>query len=287
MTVKDIPAIDTHLHLCDMNRFDYTWLEGIAELGRSFLLEDYNKETAALNIVGMVFMEYVTATWDQAVAEANWVYELSKTDPRIKGIVARAPLQMGKACVKYLDLLKSIPLVKGIRRVLQDEAELDFCLKPGFIEGTRLLAEYDLYCHICITHEFMPFVIQLVERCPDVNFVLDHLGKPDIKGQVLEPWKTNLKTFSGFPNTLCKISGMITEADHDNWKAEDLKPYIDTAVECFGFDRLIYGGDWPVCTRAGTYLDWVNALSWTLKDFSEDEKKKFLHDNAIKVYGLS
>jgi len=285
--VKDIPIIDTHLHLCDLNRFDYTWFEGVTELERSFLLDDYYKATASLNIAGMVFMEYVTATWDQSVAEANWVYELSKTDPRIKGIIARAPLQMGKECEKYIDLLKSIPLVKGIRRVLQDEAELDYCLKPGFIEGARLLAEYDLYCHICITHEYLPFVIQLVERCPEVKFVLDHLGKPDIKGQRIDPWKANLKTFSGFSNTICKISGMITEADHASWKAGDLKPYIDTAVECFGFDRLIYGGDWPVCTRAGTYLDWANALSLALEEFSEDEKKKLLHDNAVRVYGLN
>jgi L-fuconolactonase len=270
-----------------MERFTYPWLEGKAELDRSFLLNDYDKETESLNITGMIFMEYVTATWDQAVEEAKWVYALSKKDPRIKGIIARAPLEMGKACVKYLDLLKSIPLVKGIRRVLQDEPELDFCLNPGFIEGTGLLAEYDLYCHICITHEFLAFVNRLVERCPNVNFVLDHLGKPDIKGRVLEPWKKNLKIFSGFPNTLCKISGMITEADHDNWKAEDLKPYIDTAVECFGFDRLMFGGDWPVCTRAGSYLDWSNALNIGLTEFSEDEKKKLLYDNAVKVYGLS
>jgi L-fuconolactonase len=112
------------------------------------------------------------------------------------------------------------------------------------------------------------------------------MGKPNIKDKVLKPWKTDLKALSRFPDTVCKISGMITEADHERWVRKDLKPYIDVAIDCFGFDRLMYGGDWPVCTLAGTYAEWTAALDWALKNFSNDDRKKLLHDNAIRLYRL-
>jgi L-fuconolactonase len=283
--MQEIPIIDTHLHLCNQYKFQYRWLELIPNLNTSYFLEDYNRATAALNIDGMIFMEYVADSWEQSVEEAIWVYELSQSDHRIKGIIARAPLHTGERCRGYLERLKANPLVKGIRQVLQSEP-LDFCLKPKFIEGIKLLSEYDWFGHICITHKHMPFVNKLIEKCPDVQFVLDHMGKPNIRDNVLEPWKTDLNALSRFPNTVCKVSGMITEADLKSWTREDLKPYIDHAIENFGFDRLMFGGDWPVCTLAGTYTEWAAALDWALKNYSKGDRKKLLHDNAIRLYQL-
>ena len=282
----EIPIIDTHLHLCNKSRFTYSWLNDSPKLDRSFLPDDYSEATGSLNVVGMVFMEYVIDTWEQAIEEAQWVYDLSNEEPRIKGIIARAPLHLGDGSRAYLERLRSNPLVKGVRQILQFEEGLDFCLKPEFVLGTRILSEFGFFFHICISYEHFPYVIQLVDQCPDVRFVLDHIGKPNIKDGVLEPWKTHLRTLSEFPNVVCKISGLITEADNEDWTKEDLKPYIDHSIDSFGFDRVIYGGDWPVCTLAGQYTDWTDALEWALGAVSDEEKTKLLHDNAVGLYQL-
>ena len=120
----------------------------------------------------------------------------------------------------------------------------------------------------------------MVERSGPVSFILDHIGKPDIKGGVREPWATHLRAMAALPNVVCKISGMITEADHQAWKQEDLKPYIDHVIDCFGFDRVLYGGDWPVVTLAGNYGRWFEALEWALQGCSEEDVRKFLSENA-------
>jgi L-fuconolactonase len=126
-----------------------------------------------------------------------------------------------------------------------------------------------------------------VRQCPDIAFVLDHIGKPDIKHQLLEPWAKELTTLSEFSNVCCKISGVITEADHEHWSKEDLKPYLDHVIQCFGFDRVLYGGDWPVVTLAGEYRQWVEALDWVLQGCSRAELQKLFHDNALRIYKIT
>ena len=282
----DVPMIDTHLHLCDKRQFSYRWLGDNPEIDRSFLLEDYDAATGSLNIVGMVFMEYLADTWEQAIQEAEWVHRLSQRDPRIRGIIARAPLHLGDGTRAHLDRLKRNPLVKGIRHILQSEDELDFCLRPEFVAGTRMLADYGFIFHICITHEQLPYVLQLVDQCPSVQFALDHIGKPAIGLRLLEPWKTHMEALAAHPNVVCKISGMITEAQYDGWTKEDLLPYIEHSIACFGFDRVMFGGDWPVCTLAGQLTDWVDALQWALGKYSAEERARLFHDNAVRIYEL-
>jgi L-fuconolactonase len=284
--MTDTPIIDTHLHLCDKDLFSYRWLSDVPGIDRSFLLDDYDAATGSLNVVGMVYMEYVTDTWDQAIQEAEWVYGLSQREPRIRGIIARAPLHLGDGTRAHLDRLRRNPLVKGVRHILQFEDALDFCLRPEFVAGTRMLADYGFVCHICITHEHLPYVVQLVDRCPKVRFALDHVGKPAIRLGLQEPWQTHMQALAVHPNVVCKISGMITEADHTGWTKEDLAPYIHHTVACFGFKRLMFGGDWPVCTLAGQLTDWVAALRWVLEAYSTEERAGLFHDNAVRVYAL-
>ena len=186
----------------------------------------------------------------------------------------------------FLEELKQYPLIKGVRRIIQFEDDLEFCLQPDFVKGVQILADYNLSFDICISHIQMANTIKLVDQCPDINFILDHIGKPDIKNQVLEPWVTELKTLSEFPNVGCKISGLITEADHEKWTKADLKPYIEHVINCFGFDRVLYGGDWLVVTLAGEYTQWIEALEWVLNSCSLDELKKLFHNNAIRVYKI-
>ena len=283
--MPNTPVIDTHVHLWDTNRFSYPWLGDLPQLARPFLPDAYRKATSRTDIEAMVFMQ-CDAEPAEALAEAEWVSDLAQSEQRIRAIIPFAPLEQGKESRSHLQALKAIPLVKGVRRLIQSEADPEFCLRQQFITGVRMLAEHDLSFDICISHEQMANATEMVRRCPEVRFVLDHIGKPDIKGGVAEPWTAQLKTLSELPNVVCKLSGMVTEADHEAWTKEQLKPYIDHVVECFGFGRLMYGGDWPVVTLAGTYARWVEALDWALAGCNSEELRKLFHDNAVDVYRL-
>jgi L-fuconolactonase len=126
-----------------------------------------------------------------------------------------------------------------------------------------------------------------VRQCPEVRFVLDHIAKPAIKAGEFEPWGRNLKELAALPNVTCKISGVTTEADHKTWTREQLKPYIAHAIECFGFDRVMYGGDWHVLELAGTYPQWVGIVDWVIAGASLEEQRKLYRDNAIRAYRLA
>jgi len=232
----------------------------------------------------MVFVQ-CDAHPEDGLKETEWVTSLAKEDPRLKGIVAWAPLEKGDAAQPFLEKLADNPLVKGVRRLIQSES-LEFCVQPDFIKGVQMLENYGLNFDICIFHPQLANTIQFVKQCPDVQFILDHIGKPGIKGQIFEPWKREIKVLSEFPNVFCKISGLVTEADFEKWRPTDLKPYIDHVIECFGWERIIYGSDWPVAAQATDYPRWVNTLKWAVSGCSDDELKKLFHDNAVRFYRL-
>jgi L-fuconolactonase len=132
----------------------------------------------------------------------------------------------------------------------------------------------------------MPNTLTMMRHCPETSFVLDHIGKPGIKAGLLDPWRAHLREMAGLPNVVCKLSGLTTEADHDAWTRDQLKPYIDYVIECFGPDRILYGGDWPVSELAGSYLQWLATLDLATAGFSPADKRKLFRDNAIKAYRL-
>ena len=284
--MPSFPIIDTHLHLWDPGYLRYSWLDGNALLNKPYLLADYRKACGAVQVEKMVFLQCEV---DFALfrEEAAWVTSLAKQDPRIAGIVPWAPLEKGDAARADLEaLLAANPLIKGIRRIIQFEPEIDFCLRPDFVKGVQALADYGLSFDICISHIQMANTIKLVAQCPNVQFILDHIGKPDIRQQIFEPWKREIRTLAQFPNVCCKVSGLVTEADHKAWTKEDLKPYIDHVIDSFGFDRVIYGGDWPVAYQATEYPRWVETLEWAVAGCSERELHKLFHDNAQAFYRL-
>jgi L-fuconolactonase len=188
------------------------------------------------------------------------VAERAKEEPRLRGIVAWAPLEHGEIVRSYLAALKEIsPLIKGVRRIAQGESDAQFSTRPSFIKGVQLLAEFGFSCDLCIKHTQLSSTIELVRQCPKVNFMLDHIAKPNIKEHVLEPWRAQLKELAALPNVVCKMSGIVTEAD-PQWTPADLKPYVDHVLECFGEDRVAFGGDWPVALLGSKYDRWVKAL---------------------------
>ena len=277
--------IDTHLHLWDPDVLYYPWLQEEApSLNKKFLLEDYTKATNGIPIDKMIFVQ-CECDRNHYLEELNWVSKLALNDPRIQGIVPWAPLEKGDAVQEELEFISNNRLVKGIRRIIQHEKnDINFCLRPDFIKGVNLLPRYNLSFEICIGHIHLANTLKFVKQCPDVSFMLNHIGKPDIKNGLMEPWKKEIKELASFQNVSCKISGLVTEADLLNWTKEDLRPYFFHIVECFGIDRLVFGGDWPVVTLASSMSCWYETLTELLAEFSLDQKHKLFYSNAEKFY---
>lgn len=279
------PIIDTHLHLWDPLLIRYPWLETNALLNRRYMIDDYRAAIRALPVEAMVFVQ-CEADPSQFEAEANWVSEVSKQETRIKGLVAWAPLEKGTAVRSDLERLKRHQILRGIRRIIQFESDMEFCLGRDFIEGVRTLREFDLSFDICIDYRQMQNILKFVELIPDVQMVLDHIGKPDIKNGAISPWAEQIRELARFPNVSCKISGVATEAHHDRWTNAELKRFIDTAIDAFGFDRIMFGGDWPVALQAIEYQTWVKILDNIIGSASATEQHKFWRDNAARFYRI-
>jgi L-fuconolactonase len=238
-----------------------------------------------LDIESIVFVQCDTHP-DDGLKETAWVTSLATTvEPRIQGIVAWAPLEEGEQVAPFVEKLAENPLVKGIRRLIQSES-VDFCIQPDFVSGVKTLSHYRLSFDICIFHPQLANAIRLVEQCPHVQFILDHIGKPDIKNQRFDPWKQEIQTLATFPNVHCKISGLVTEANLEAWTPDDLQPYIEHVITCFGFDRVIYGSDWPVSTQASEYPRWVQTLREAVSGCSSEALDNLFRNNAIRFYRL-
>ena len=283
--MEKFPIVDTHVHLWHPKQLRYPWLTEVPALNRPYLLKDYTDAYDELEIESMVFVQCDTHP-DDGLKETAWVTDLATTvEPRIQGIVAWAPLEEGGQVAPFVEKLAENPLVKGIRRLIQSES-VDFCVQPNFVRGVKVLSRYGLSFDICIFHPQLANAIRLVEQCPHVQFILDHIGKPDIKNQIFDPWKQEIETLAAFPNVHCKISGLVTEADVDAWTPDDLQPYIEHVITCFGFDRVIYGSDWPVSTQATDYPRWVQTLKEAVSGCSSEELRNLFRDNAIRFYKL-
>jgi L-fuconolactonase len=285
--MPEMPIVDAHVHLWDVSQFPRPWLAALPDLSRPFGLMEYRDQTAGLPIAGMVFVETAVAP-AYALLEARWAVSLAAADPRLCGVVAAAPLDDGLQARPYLDALAELgPLVKGVRRNLQDERDPAFCQRPDFVAGVRLLAHHGLSFDTCIRHDQLLAVTTLVRACPAVSFVLDHLGKPAILAGQLDPWRDQLAALAELPNVACKLSGLVTEADWQRWQPKDLAPYVTYALEVFGPNRVLFGGDWPVVTLASSYRRWVETLDALTAQHSAGDRRRLWSDNARHWYRLS
>ncbi|MEO1314468.1 MAG: amidohydrolase family protein [Pseudomonadota bacterium] len=276
------PIIDSHLHLWDPSALRIPWLEDVPSLNRRFDLSDFDAAIEDLDVEALVFLECDVAP-DARHAEAEIA---SKVDPRVRGVVASAALERGAAVEDELAPLTELSNLRGIRRLLQGEADPAFCLRPEFLEGVRTLGRFGLSFDICVKHTQLESVVSLAQQCPDVPMVLDHLGKPDVRTAALEPWATQIRALSRCPNVWLKMSGLATEADHANWTREQLRPYILNALEAFGCDRTMFGGDWPVATLAIGYRQWIETLDWAVGELSETDERQLYRDTAAAFYRL-
>ena len=276
------PIIDGHVHLWDPARLRYPWLAATPDLAHRHTLEDYAAATGSLPITGRVFVQ-CECDPVQAREEVAWVAAMEGID----AIVAYAPLEPGELSASELQWLACQPKVRGVRRILQGERSADFCLQPSFVAGVRSLAQHGFTFDLCIRHDQLGAAAELVRRCSDVTFVLDHLGKPAIRDRNFDPWCVQLSQLAELSNVVAKVSGLTTEADAAAWTPEDLRPYVAHALACFGWDRLLFGGDWPVVELAGGYARWAAALAALIEPATHAQHRALLHDNAARVYRLA
>lgn len=283
--MPDFPIIDSHLHIWDPRVLNYPWLSGAGKLNRAFLPADYRAACGSVDVEAMVFLE-CDAHRDQAFDEADWVRQQAAIDPRIAALVCFAPLEEGDAVRGHLEKLKAGDKVVGVRRIYQDEPDTNFCLQPGFVAGVRALADYDLSFDMCIKHPHLGASIELARACPETRIVLDHIGKPGIEDGLMEPWRGQMAELAACENVVCKLSGVATEASHAAWTRADLRPFIDVALQAFGPDRIMFGGDWPVATMAITPPEWVSIVDEAVSGYTEAERRSIYRGTAARFYKL-
>ena len=280
------PIVDSHVHLWDPTRFRMPWLDGNERIGKPFGLAEFREHSAGIEVEGIVYLQ-VEVTPPYALLEAQWVADQPAGGPPIVGIVPWAPLEDGDRARSFLDAMVAIdPRIKGVRRLYQSEPDLDFCIRPDFIRGVQILPEYSLSFDLGVFNQHLKNTIALIRACPDVSFVLDHIGKPDIKGGMVQPWRDEIRELASFPNVVCKVSGMVTEADPDAWTTAELRPYVEHVLESFGEDRVMFGGDWPVVLMASPYRRWVETLDEITAGLSDAAKRKLWNANARRFYRL-
>jgi len=284
--VIDFPIIDSHIHLLDQKRFGYAWAEGAPALKRDWTPDDLTACARPVVVEGFVFAE-VDVDMPGYLDEADWIDNLAQRDKRVLGAVCCLPLERGKSIEPEIARIAKLQTVRGVRRLIQNQPDPEFMLRPDFLDALTLLPKYRLSFDICIFHHQLPNTLEMVRRCPEVAFVLDHIAKPGIKAGLMDPWRRQVQEMARLQNVVCKLSGVTTEADHKSWTRDQLRPYIDHVVECFGPDRILYGGDWPVSELAGRYGQWVETLDWATAGFSGADRRKLFRDNAIKTYRLN
>lgn len=289
--MPDFPIIDTHLHIWDMDRLKYSAFEGHPLFGKTYHIEDYQRDCGELEIEAMVFLECYadfTDTEGQYIEEIKFVEESAERDPRIKGIVPMAPLEWGARVEPMLEEMRmNHPTVKGIRRIMEfDENPRALTLSSSFIEGVNLLHKFGWHFEVNVNFTQMDIIREFIEHIPDVPMILDHCGKPGIKQGAIKQYREDMQVLAEHPNMVVKLSDLPPYADPDNWSDEDLRPYIDATIEAFGFDRTIYAGDWPICLQATSLTRWVETLDKAFTGVSKTDLRKFYRDNANEFYKL-
>ena len=264
---------------------EMSWLHGNRLLDRRYSLDDFADGAQGLNVEALVYVQTDVAQ-PYAFIEAAWATALAADDARLQAVVAWAPLEYGERARFFIDRLEGLgPVLKGIRRNIQDEPDPDFCVQTAFVRGVQLLADYDLSFDICARHDQLRAVGRLVRECPSTRFVLDHLGKPDIGHHRLDPWRADLSRLAESRNVWCKISGLTTQAGQ-SWTTDDLRPFVDHAIGQFGAERIMFGGDWPVALQATSYARWVATAETLTSSLSSADRRRFWRENGSAFYRL-
>lgn len=288
-STKMQPVVDTHQHLWNLSELRLNWVKPDNPLASNFTPKEYAKAIEGQNVVKSVYME-VDVVVEHQQKEADYIVGLCESGDTttVAAVISGRPNSDGFA--DYVTPYKGHKYVKGLRQVLHGESTPPgYCLDPKFVKGIQLLGDLGLSFDLCIRPTELPDMVKLVEQCPNTRFILDHCGNPraDFTKQQFEQWRKNMDELAKQKNVVCKISGFIANGwQKGEWKPDDLAPVVNGTIEAFGWDRVMYAGDWPVCTLAATYAEWLGAVRTIIQDRPQADQAKLLHDNAIKFYGI-
>jgi L-fuconolactonase len=284
-----LPVIDTHQHLWNPPKTKLNWLTPGSMYDAPFTPKEYADASKGLNVVKAVYME-VDVVVEQQQAEADELTALCKagTTPTCAAVVSGRP--NSDTFKAYVDQFKGSKFIKGIRQVLHvDTTPAGYCLDPKFVTGIQYLGELGLSYDLCVRPQELPNCVKLVEQCTGTRFILDHCGNPNAKftAAELDTWKKDTAALAAKSNVVCKVSGFLANGyEQGKWTADGIAPIVNHICETFGWDRVMFGGDWPVVLMAASYAQWLTALRTIIRNQPEANQKKLLHDNAAKFYGI-
>lgn len=276
--------IDSHQHFWQLDQpFNYEWLKSDihAPINRTYLPADLQPLLKSCGVDRSVFVQT-----QHDLAENRWVLKLAEANDFIAGVVGWVDLA-SESCEQQLLELKEHPKFVGIRHVVQDEPDDNFIVRPEILNGLKILETHQVPYDLLFYTKHLKHATTVADAVPSLKLVINHLSKPEIKSGRIDEWAADLKQAASRPNVFCKLSGMVTEADWQNWSAADLQPYVDVALEAFGPERCMYGSDWPVCELAATYQQVFDALMECISKLSESEQAAILGSNAIDFYKLA
>ncbi len=274
--------VDSHQHFWDLGKFDYAWMpSGESVLKKNHLPADIKPLIDEAGVDRTVTVKAV-----QSIEEARWLLDLADENDFVAGVVAWVDLQSPHVG-RDLDELQARAKFCGVRHIWHDEPEDDWIVRPDVLRGLRELASRDIPYDLLPRPQHLRYIPQLLGEVPGLRTVIDHIAKPHIGDGVMEPWATEMAEIAANPSVYRKFSGMVTEADHANWSVDDLKPYAEQVVGLFGYDRLMFGSDWPVSTLASVYGRTFRAYEEALGELSEGDHAKVFGGNAERFYGLS
>lgn len=272
--------IDSHQHFWIFDPVRDSWIDdSMSKIQRDFLPADLQPLLNENNFLGCVAVQA-----SQSEEETNFLLDLASKNEFIKGVVGWVDL-LDSNITGRLQHFSVHEKLKGFRHVVQGEAD-DFMLRNDFRNGIAALKPFNYTYDILIFHRQLPAALDLVNRFPDQPFVIDHIAKPDIKSGEIATWEKNMKEIAKSQNVMCKISGMVTEANWNSWKPSDLKPYLDVVFENFSTDKLMFGSDWPVCNVASNYAELVQTLENYMTHLPVQEQNKIWFENAANFYNL-
>jgi L-fuconolactonase len=276
--------IDAHQHFWQLRLpFNFDWLDAPqnAPIRRDFLPEHLEQHLRAVGVQRTIFVQT-----QHNLEENRWALGLAEKYPFIAGVVGWLDLA-SESCEEQLLEFKNHPKFVGVRHITQDEPDENFIVRADILRGLRVLEKHGVPFDLLFYVKHLHHVPALARQLPTLAMVIDHLAKPHIRERRTDDWLAHFREAAIYPNVFCKLSGMVTEADWRGWTAGDLKPYVQTALECFGAERCMFGSDWPVCELAGSYERVYQALVEALGSIGENERALIFGGTARRFYGIT
>jgi L-fucono-1,5-lactonase len=274
--------IDSHQHFWQVGRFDYPWMSSsLGVLYRDYLPNQLEPILAQNGVSKTVLVQA-----SNSIEESRWLLSLTNEHPFIAGVVGWVDLGSDDID-RQLDELVSHPKFKGVRHLVESEPADDWLVQPQVLRGLKRLSSYGVSYDLLVHTRHLKYIQKVVDACPDLKLVIDHMAKPPIANGEIDTWRQELKQVAANEQINCKLSGLVTEANWTSWTKSDLRPYVDCALELFGSSRLLFGSDHPVCLLAASYELVLASFRELLNELSGDEQQRIFGSNAAEFYRLN